>query len=69
MQDIIIDEKTGLVVPQKNIRQLAERVICLLDDPALRRSLGQEGRCFVVERYDWGSISRKYVALIESITG
>jgi glycosyltransferase involved in cell wall biosynthesis len=68
MQDIIANGKTGLVVPQKNIRELADKIICLLDDPKLRRSLGREGRRFVLKNYDWNIIKQKYVDLIESMT-
>jgi len=68
MRDIIIDGKTGLVVPQKNIQQLAEKVVCLLDDPEMSRLLGKEGRKYVTKRYDWEIIARQYSALIETIT-
>ena len=68
MRDIIIDGRTGLVVPQKNVQKLAEKIIRLLDDPVLSRSLGKEGRRFVLERYDWNFIGLKYMDLIESIT-
>ena len=68
LQDIIVDGKTGLVVPQKNIQQLAEKVILLLNDYELGRSLGREGRRFVLKHYDWSIIEQKYVNLIESMT-
>lgn len=68
MKDIIIDGKTGFVVPQKNVQKLAEKIISLLDDPEMGRSVGKEGRRFVAERYDWDKIARQYAALIESIT-
>jgi glycosyltransferase involved in cell wall biosynthesis len=67
MQDIIVDGKTGLVVPQKSVRQLAEKIIALLDDPEMGRLVGKEGRRFVLERYDWDIIARQYAVLIESI--
>ena len=68
MQDIIVDGKTGFVVPQKNVQKLAEKIVSLLDDPEVGRSVGKEGRRFVVERYDWDEIAKQYAALIESIT-
>ena len=68
LRDIIIDGKTGLVVPQKNIQQIAEKVILLLNDDELRCSLGKEGRRFVLKHYDWSIIEQKYVDLIESMT-
>jgi glycosyltransferase involved in cell wall biosynthesis len=67
-RDIIIDGKTGFVVPQGNVKQLADKVISLLDNPEVGRSVGKEGRLFVVERYDWNIIAERYSALIESIT-
>lgn len=67
MQDIIVDGKTGFVVPQKNVQKLAEKIVSLLDDPEMGRSVGKEGRRFVVERYDWNIIAKQYAALIESI--
>jgi len=67
LRDIIIDGKTGLVVSQKNIQQLAEKIILLLNDYELGRSLGREGRRFVLKHYDWSIIEQKYVDLIESI--
>ena len=67
MQDIIVDGKTGFVVPQKNVQKLAEKIVSLLDDPETGRWVGKEGRRFVVERYDWDEIARQYAALIESI--
>ena len=67
LRDIIIDGKTGLVVPQKNIQLLSEKVILLLNDYELARSLGREGRGFVLKHYDWSIIEQKYVDIIESI--
>jgi len=68
MQDIIEDGKTGLVIPQKNIRKLAEKVILLLEDQKLRESLGREGRRYVLRNFDWMIIAEKYRKLIESIS-
>lgn len=67
IQDIIVDGKTGLVVPQKSIRKLAEKINCLLDDQKLRWSLGREGRRLVLKNYDWNLIARQYADLIESL--
>jgi len=67
MQDIIVDGKTGLVVPQKSIWQLAEKVVLLLNDQGLRQYLGREGRGWVLKKYDWNLITRKYADLIETL--
>ncbi|MEJ2730316.1 MAG: glycosyltransferase [Deltaproteobacteria bacterium] len=67
MQDIIIDGKTALVVPQKDAERLAERVNELLDNAALQTSLGKAGRQFVLEHFDLDRIAEEYTDLIESI--
>ena len=69
MADIVTDEVTGLVVPQKNTARLAESVIRLLGDPQLRASLGRAGRKHVVDRFDWRIVADRYRHLIHSIAG
>jgi glycosyltransferase involved in cell wall biosynthesis len=66
MQDIIIDGKTALVVPQKNEKLVADRVNELLDNSALQKSIGKAGRQFVLEHFDLDRIGEKYLDLIES---
>jgi glycosyltransferase involved in cell wall biosynthesis len=67
IQDIIIDGNSALVVPQKDVKRLAERVNELLGDAALRVSLGKAGRQFVLKHFDLDRIGEKYSALIESV--
>lgn len=68
MQDIISDGKTALVVPQCDSLQIAEKVIYLLRETEFRRSLGKQGRRYVLQRFDWENIIRQYTDLIHSIT-
>lgn len=68
MEDIIVHGKTGLVVPQKNIRKLAEKIILLLGDQKLRVSLGREGRRHVLRNFDWTVIVEKYKKLIDLVS-
>jgi glycosyltransferase involved in cell wall biosynthesis len=67
MRDIVHDGKTALVVPQKNAKQIAGKVIQLLDNPSLRRSLGETGRRYVVQRFDWNIVAGKYANLIDEV--
>lgn len=67
MRDIVHDGKTALVVPQQNAQQIAAKVIQLLDNPSLRRSLGEKGRQFVMQRFDWKIVAKKYKDLIDMI--
>ena len=67
MKDIICNNKSALVVPQKDAAQLAEKIICLLDDEKLRQTLGKQGRQYVVKRFDWEIITKNYTSLIHEI--
>jgi glycosyltransferase involved in cell wall biosynthesis len=49
MPESVRDSVTGLLVPPQDPAALADAVIKLLDDPALRERLGRQGR-EIVER-------------------
>jgi glycosyltransferase involved in cell wall biosynthesis len=62
IRDIIVDGKTGLIVPEKDPKALAEKIVYLFDNPVIRSSLGRDGRSFVLEMYDWRNIASRYEA-------
>lgn len=49
--------------------EMAKCVIELLQDPARRRTLGNEGRMRAAERHDWKHIAGQYLQLYESVIG
>ncbi len=67
IRDIIIDGKTGLIVPQRDEAALAAKIIYLLDHADVRAELGRAGRAFVSERYDWDIIAERYREMIEKV--
>jgi glycosyltransferase involved in cell wall biosynthesis len=46
-------------------RELAERIVKLLGQPALRERLGREGRRFVEEHFDWERSARRLEQLCQ----
>ena len=66
-RDIIQDGETAFIVRQRDSRQIAVKVIKLLNDPQLRYSLGTRGRQHVLRRFDWTAIAAQYTDLIHSV--
>lgn len=63
IREVIIDNKTGLLIQPKNPLQLAERLVFLHNNPQLISGFGDEGRRLVSERHSIG----KMLDRIESI--
>jgi len=51
--EVITDGETGLLVPPRDPRLLAEAILKLLDDEQLRTKIGANARKHVLENYDW----------------
>jgi glycosyltransferase involved in cell wall biosynthesis len=48
-----------LIVPNANVPRLAERIVYLLENPAVGSRLGQAGQQVVLERFDFGVLARR----------
>jgi len=51
--EVVLDEKTGILVDPRNVQQLADAIIRLIESPELRREMGKNGREHVLENYSW----------------
>lgn len=65
IKDVVIDGVTGLVCRQKDSADLAQKILHLLNNPGLREQLGNQGRDYVAERFDWEIVAHRYAALLE----
>lgn len=57
-RDIVDRSQAGLVAASDRAEDLAEVIVKLLADDALRTTLGDQARRAAVERYDWRVVSR-----------
>jgi glycosyltransferase involved in cell wall biosynthesis len=65
--DQIIDGQTGILVERASMRQLADAIIKLASDHALRNSMGEKGRSRYLNNYTSELTLDNYLALYESI--
>lgn len=53
LPEVVLEGKTGLICPPKDSDCLADKMVQLANDSALRKTFGKEGRKNVLEKYDW----------------
>ncbi len=64
MRDIVQDGETGLVVRRESSEEIARAILRLLGDSAFARRLGNRGRQYALNRFDWGTIAVQYCLLL-----
>lgn len=67
LRDVIIENRTGLIVSQKNPLHLAEAVNYLFQHPDLRVRLGKAGRDYVLKKFDWRIVVEKYQNIMDDL--
>jgi glycosyltransferase involved in cell wall biosynthesis len=63
--EVIVHEETGLLVPPRNTRALAQAMGRLMADPDYRRQLGRRGRDLVVEKFSMEQMAAEVEAVYE----
>jgi phosphatidylinositol alpha-1,6-mannosyltransferase len=64
--DAVIDGRTGFVVDGRSVGAVADRLIQLLTDDALRARLGAAGRAWVEREWRWDVLARRLRNLLDS---
>ena len=66
---MVDDEVNGFLVEPENISELAEKIICLLDNEYIRIKFGSEIRKQAEDKYSWDKIVQKlekiYVGVLQ----
>ena len=65
LPEVVVDGKTGFLVPPSAPAALAERLTRLAGDPDLRRSLGQAARARVLEHFNLERMVGDHEAILE----
>jgi glycosyltransferase involved in cell wall biosynthesis len=66
--EAVLENRTGLLVPPRDVGGLSRAVLRLIEEPALYQSMSREGRSFVKGCYDWhrnaGRVEALYARLL-----
>jgi glycosyltransferase involved in cell wall biosynthesis len=65
--EAVEDGVSGLLVPPESAHQLAEALVTLLADAALRRRMGEAARRRVEERFAIERVAERYLALLDRL--
>jgi len=69
MNEIIVDGENGFLVPPKQPDRLAEKIIMLIENPALRHTIAQRAAEITRCDFDESTILRQYVDFYEKLCG
>ena len=67
--DLVADGETGILVPPGDVGALRSALQRLLDDPHLRRRMGEAGRERVREQFSWDAVTDATIAAYRDASG
>lgn len=66
-EELIVQGKTGLLVPPENTKALCDGLRTLLTDPAAMKKFGLESRLRVENHFTWERVANQYLDLLHGI--
>ena len=64
--EMMVDSKTGFLVDQGNSNQIIDKLSLLLKDKELSTKMGNEGRKFIEEEFNWERVTKNFIKSVES---
>ena len=69
LPEVVKEGETGFVVPRENPEEAEKAMIRLIDDPDLRRVMGEKGRQHVMREYEWDHCVGLLEGVLKEISG
>jgi len=66
--ELVLDEKSGFIVPEKDSSALAEKIRYLIEHPEIWSNMGRYGRKIVEKEYNIKILNRQLVKIYENLT-
>jgi glycosyltransferase involved in cell wall biosynthesis len=67
VEDVVEDGVTGLIVPPRDPRRLADAIVRLADDPALRRRMGSASQSRYAAQFEPGAAARRMLQVYREL--
>lgn len=67
LPEVVDDGKTGIIVEKENPNQLADALITLINNPILRKKMGDSGRFKVIQDFSWDSSVKKMLLIYHNL--
>jgi glycosyltransferase involved in cell wall biosynthesis len=65
--ELVVEGETGYLVPVNNHGLLADRIVKLLLNPELRRSMGEEGRRRIERKFRMRNVANRYLDIYKGL--
>ena len=66
IRDIINENRCGLLAKPGDVEDFSEKIRMLIDDSALRKKFGDNGRNAVIEKYSWEKVAKEIYDCMKS---
>lgn len=67
IRDVVLHEKNGFLVPQKDAQAIAEKLALLINNPELLKKMSTQSRAHIAENFSWEAVTKKYAAVLERV--
>jgi len=67
--DTVVSDRTGFLTPVGDAEAMADRLLWMLQNPEMRRQMGQAGRQMVETRFSTGVVGQKYLDVYDRLLG
>jgi glycosyltransferase involved in cell wall biosynthesis len=64
--EMMVDGKTGFLVEQGNHEQIIARLSLLLADKELSKKMGNDGRKFIEDTFNWEFVTKNFIKVVKS---
>jgi len=67
LPEVVVDEKSGLLIPPKDIASLAAAILRILNEPEIAKQMGKFSKNLSETKFSWGPIAQKILGVYQNL--